>query len=706
MTEAQGRELVERAWSLRAVDVVGSIVGLATLAIAQPLLDLVGRDATFLVAHGATAGDVIAIAVAVAIVIPLLLAGLVLLTRLLSPAAATVVHALLLGVLGVVLLLVVARLSGVADRLPGFATVAIAVVLGLVVPVTYALSAAARRLTIVAAVAAPVVAALFVFASPARALVVGRPLAGGAQGLGPDSPSVVFVVFDELPLASLLTRDQRIDAAAFPAFGRLAADATWFRSTTTVAGQTSDALPALLAGEYPEPATLPIAADYPHNLFTLLSQDYDMHVLEPITGLCPPAVCEPPADEQAAQTGDLIADLAIVGSHLVLPPDLATSLPPIDQGWRDFRAAVDERGETVAVHQRFNEARASHPGETFEDFIAGVQSRNRPTLHFAHVLLPHSPWRYAADGRPYDATVQRPGLKAEHWFSDPWPVAQGYQRHLVQLQLADRLLGELLDRLRTLGEYDDTAVVVVSDHGASVTPDSPRRAVTRETFDEIGAVPLIVKSPGQSGGTISDRPVEVVDVLPTVLDVIGAEVPAGVDGVSALDGRAPERTVRRFWTTGETLEFPPTIHGLAEVVERKHRLFGQSDALPFPFGLAPEGTGHLLGMQAPLDAAPAPLLASLENADLYADFDPDAPTVPAVVSGFLAGPTVPRPLLAVAVNGRVMAVTMGDEPEPNGGGRWFRALVPPDALRKGRNVIQLYLVDDGRLRSVPLTHGG
>ena len=47
----------------------------------------------------------------------------------------------------------------------------------------------------------------------------------------------VFVIFDQLPLTSIMADDDTIDVAHYPGFAALAADATWYRNATTVAEQ-------------------------------------------------------------------------------------------------------------------------------------------------------------------------------------------------------------------------------------------------------------------------------------------------------------------------------------------------------------------------------------------------------------------------------------------------------------------------------------
>ena len=88
------------------------------------------------------------------------------------------------------------------------------------------------------------------------------------------TPPVVIAIFDQLPLISLLDADGRIDPALYPHFAALTSESTWFRNASAVAEYTSFALPAILTGNYPELGRLPVAADYPENLFTLLVGRY------------------------------------------------------------------------------------------------------------------------------------------------------------------------------------------------------------------------------------------------------------------------------------------------------------------------------------------------------------------------------------------------------------------------------------------------
>ena len=680
-------------WPLGAREVLTSLVALATVAIAQPLLDLIGRNATFLVAHDVTRFDVIGLGIALPILVPLTLGAVVLLLRPLRPVAAGL-HAILLGLLGAALVLLVLRLTGAMGALHWAAILGIAAVVGAVVPVGYRFSESFRKLLPIAAFAAPAVTALFLFASPANALAFPSPPPAPVAGDAGDAPPLVFIIFDELPIASLLGPDRLVDAEAFPNFARLAEDSTLYRNVTTVHGQTTDAVPAALDGKYPRAEALPVAADHPDNLIARLSATNGLHVSEAVTELCPPGRCPKAAGSAPLRYGTLARDIAVVGSHLVLPPALTTGLPAIDQGWRDFGAqARAEGGKERAMHVRFNEARKTPPARGFEAFVSGITPRQRPSLSFVHTLLPHSPWQFLPDGREYAKEWDWPALIRGRWIEDDWRVAQTQQRHLLQTQLVDRLLGTLLDKLEATGIYDDAVVVLMADHGASFMPNTSLRVIQRETFGEIGAVPLFIKRPGEPGGQVSDRPMESIDIFPSVLDALGLEPPPDIDGRSVFDESAPPRTSKQFFGPTGPLTFPADGQEKWAAVDRKEFWFGRSDAFPFPYGLAPDGHEDLLGTPVPDDspAALPQLSVELAEPDAYDDVDLAASLVPAYLKATVVGPLQgSRPAIAIGVNGVISAVTLLEDDDSDR--RPLRAMLPPSQLREGANDVSFWLV--------------
>jgi hypothetical protein len=421
------------------------LFALFSLAVAQPLLDLMARHAPFLVAHRAAPAEIAFVLAALLLGPPACAWLLEEVTHRISRRLGAALHLALVGLLAGATALPLLERAGAGS---GAAPVAIGLALGALAALAFA------RLRVVRLFATALAFAPFVFAvsfatHPSISKLLFAQAADGADPVDIEAEtSVVVVILDELPTTSLLDEDGGIDALRYPAFARLAADAIWFRNASGVHGLTEHALPAILTGRYPQPGLLPIASDHPRNLFTLLAGNYEMNVVEPFTALFASrdaAHREP--GEGLARLRALLSDLSVVYLHVLLPKDLAASLPGVTRTWRDFtRAAPTEAADDRA------EAFTDRPGH-FRAFTASIEPSAKPTLHFLHTALPHVPWQYLPSGRAYYPPIDF-DFWDNVWGDEEWWVLQGYQRHLLQLGLVDRLLGELMASLKRRDLYD------------------------------------------------------------------------------------------------------------------------------------------------------------------------------------------------------------------------------------------------------------
>jgi len=96
----------------------------------------------------------------------------------------------------------------------------------------------------------------------------------------------------------------------------------------------------------------------------------------------------------------------------------------------------------------------------------------------------------------------------------------------------DHHLGRVIEFLRQSGQYDDTLIVVTSDHG-ELLGDFGCWGKSHY-FDAAYHTPLIIRAPGHeaSAGTIRDEMVESIDITPTILDLLGFDIPDSMDGRS------------------------------------------------------------------------------------------------------------------------------------------------------------------------------
>jgi hypothetical protein len=97
----------------------------------------------------------------------------------------------------------------------------------------------------------------------------------------------------------------------------------------------------------------------------------------------------------------------------------------------------------------------------------------------------------------------------------------------------DAAVGRLLSRLEELGIDDRTVVVITSDHGEMFGEHGLYNHTS--LYDENLLVPLVFGLPaGEAAGTRIADQVRLVDIMPTLLDLVGLEKPAGMNGVSLL----------------------------------------------------------------------------------------------------------------------------------------------------------------------------
>ena len=197
-------------------------------------------------------------------------------------------------------------------------------------------------------------------------------------------------------------------------------------------------------------------------------------------------------------------------------------------------------------------------------------------------MLPHFPWEFLPSGRKY-IPMRQSGLDFPRWAESEWWALQGQQRHLLQVGFVDRLLGELLERLKALGLYEKSLIVVTSDHGAAFWPGGDYRAPSSESPEDVMRVPLFVKLPGQRVGQVSDRNVETIDVLPTVLDVIGAAQLPPFDGCSAVDPSCSVRGTKVFFAAGVE-SHSPDLSDRTRGLARKHERFRRGPSALFALG--------------------------------------------------------------------------------------------------------------------------
>lgn len=658
--------------------------GLSGLAVAQPLYEVFGASPEVFVFADASGRDLVAFALVLLLAPPLVLWGVGAAVGLVVPRAREPVHVATLALLvGLLALYVVKHFGATAPvSMVAAAGVAAALLVWL-----YRSRPATRSVLRYLSLGPVLFLVSFLALSPAGELL--RP--DGAEAVSLEVaradalPPVVVIVFDEWPLTSIVGTDGAIDPDLYPNLAALAGDSTWYRNTTTVTNSTLYAVPSILTGRLPVAGERADARSHPESLFTLLGGVYDLEAVEPITALCPTAICNEPqapragADEGFADSplGVLLDDARAVYRTLVSPSEelggttdveasaaaAGAEAPPVDearadQGEADVLAVFGPRPEGLA------------------GLLSTIRPDEAPTVHFLHLLLPHTPYFRLPTGEAYEADE---GLRevADVQGDDPsgnvrtapQPAADlDRQRLLLQVGYVDTLIGDLVDRLERTGLYDESLIVLTSDHGTTFEAGAPARGlgprpVEPDTMADFAWVPLIVKAPGQTEGRVDDRNALTIDVVPTVADLLGVDLPWPVDGRS-LEGppRGPHKPFHRaIGLAGADYRFEDPIGIEDQAVLADVLAAGVDTHLPrgtladrwYAFGPRADLVGRRaadLGVGSPSALGPAQIEtgASIEVRDGEA--------LPALSVGRVNSEAPDGTLVAVTVDGTVAAV--------------------------------------------------
>jgi arylsulfatase A-like enzyme/tetratricopeptide (TPR) repeat protein len=189
------------------------------------------------------------------------------------------------------------------------------------------------------------------------------------------------------------------------------------------------------------------------------------------------------------------------------------------------------------------------------DWLRGAAAK--PFLFFFHIYEPHTP------------------------YEPPEPYASRYaSKYDGEIAAADEVAGEVIAELRRLGVYERAIVVLLSDHGEGLG-DHGEAEHGVLLYREAIHVPLLLKLPhARLAGTTIDAPVQLTDVAPTLLALLGLPRPPRLRGAALLaagGGQAPERRIY-----SET--FYPRLHfgwsDLASLVDRRwHYIEGPAPEL-------------------------------------------------------------------------------------------------------------------------------
>ncbi len=240
-------------------------------------------------------------------------------------------------------------------------------------------------------------------------------------------------------------------------------------------------------------------------------------------------------------------------------------------GWNDYAAAK------YALPERL------HPTAwTGDTACAFIRDYNRAEPFFLKVSFarPHSPYDPPERWMRQYAGAAIPQARAGSWAeryrprssgrTDIWhgdlgaaQVRASRQGYYGAVSFVDEQIGRILDALDKRGWLEETLIVFTSDHGDMLGDHHLWRK--SYAYESSARIPMIIRWPKgmftAARGRVSAKPVEIRDVLPTLLDGAGAPIPEQVDGRSVLAlARNPDAAWRQWIDLEHDVCYSPANH--------------------------------------------------------------------------------------------------------------------------------------------------
>jgi len=218
--------------------------------------------------------------------------------------------------------------------------------------------------------------------------------------------------------------------------------------------------------------------------------------------------------------------------HIVAEKGYAQGFDQFEDVWR-WRRGPNKPSVTLEVFDKwFKKRDRSRPFFAFVNLMAPHLPYNPPARHRAHFVSPSN----AARARQLSRIGES---EARQIIAGQTPLSELdfqllRQLYRAEVSFADELVGIILDWLEADGVLDDTLVVVVGDHGENIG-DHGLMEHQLCLYESLLRIPLILRLPGKfEGGARRHEPVQLVDLLPTVLDLMGVSKAEG----SSIEGRS------------------------------------------------------------------------------------------------------------------------------------------------------------------------
>lgn len=166
------------------------------------------------------------------------------------------------------------------------------------------------------------------------------------------------------------------------------------------------------------------------------------------------------------------------------------------------------------------------------NYMENVVKNDNPFCLFVSLGTPHFPHQTAPEELkalyPPEKLSLPPNVP-ENWKEEALKELQGYYAHCTA---TDKAIGDIINKVKELGIYDNSIIVFTSDHGEMMGGHDFRPYMKHQPFSESANVPFLVAYPnmGSNAGKVAEAAITTPDILPSLLALCNIDIPETIEG--------------------------------------------------------------------------------------------------------------------------------------------------------------------------------
>ena len=340
-------------------------------------------------------------------------------------------------------------------------------------------------------------------------------------------PNVIFILTDQWRASSLgYTGDKQVQT---PYLDKFSKEAVNFKNAVSVTPVCTPYRASLMTGRYPSSTGMFIN---------------DLYL--PSEELCFAEIFNE-AGYNSAYLGKWHLDGHGRGSNVA---------PERRQGWTFWKASECDHNypkehyfENDDPQKKFWEGYSTYAiANEANSYMENHADNDSPFCLFVSLGTPHFPHQTAPEELkalyPPEKLTLPPNVP-ENWEEKAREELQGYYAHCTA---TDKAIGEIINKAKELGIYENSIIVFTSDHGEMMGSHDFRPFMKHQPFSESANVPFLVSYPNmrENAGKTAEAALTTPDILPSLLSLCNIEIPETIEGYDLSSiVEAPEKDKER-----------------------------------------------------------------------------------------------------------------------------------------------------------------